>query len=49
MSEICFRFSHSDAIDSLWLRPLVPELALGLGGRIVDCVSDAPDDQASEH
>jgi len=78
MSEICFRYSHSDAVDSvaedlvrmapdaaapfrdatrshvlhvpesLWLRPLVPELALGLGGRIVDCESDAPDNSTSE-
>jgi hypothetical protein len=79
MSEICFRYSHTEAVDSiaedlvrmapdagvpfrdatrshvlhvpesLWLRPLVPELTLGLGGRLVDCVPDTPDDQAGEH
>lgn len=79
MSEIRFRYSHTEAVDSvaedlvrmapdagvpfrdatrshvlhvpesLWLRPLVPELTLGLGGRLVDCVPDTPDDQAGEH
>jgi hypothetical protein len=79
MSEICFRYSRTEAVDSiaedlvrmapdagvpfrdatrshvlhvpesLWLRPLVPELTLGLGGRLVDCVPDTPDDQAGEH
>ena len=34
--------------ESLWLRPLVPELALGLGGRLVDCVDDGPADPAGE-
>jgi hypothetical protein len=78
MSEICFRYSKTEIVDSvaedlvrmvpdagvpfrdatrshvlhvpesLWLRPLVPELALGLGGRLVDCVADPPDDPAGE-
>lgn len=25
--------------ESLWLRPLLPELILGLGGRLVDCIT----------
>ena len=78
MSEICFRYSETDAVDSvaedlvrlapnagvpfrdatrshvlhvpesLWLRPLVPELALGLGGRLVDCTVAEPEDPAGE-
>jgi hypothetical protein len=29
--------------ESLWLQPLLPELILGLGGRLVDCVPAEPD------
>jgi hypothetical protein len=29
--------------DSLWQMPMVPELTLGLGGRLVDCAPVEPD------
>lgn len=51
-AEIPFRDATRSHVlhvpESVWLRPLVPELTLGLGGRLVDCVADAPDDPEGE-
>jgi len=52
-AEIPFRdATRSDVLhvpESVWSRPLVPELALGLGGRLVDCMADGPTDSAGRH
>ena len=51
-AEIPFRdATRSDVLhvpESVWSRPLVPELALGLGGRLVDCMTNGPTDPAGE-